>query len=407
MTEEISQTDHFTPLVSQILNIEEITWGGAQLNFVVRYRGHLTKDSIEAYDQIAAALKPHRITPLFLEENEMHTVLLKQGVIEPTPSNPWTNLALFLLTLVSMLFVGGVYAYEGDATDFLQLVKEIFGNIQSGLPFAGSLLAILLAHEFGHYLAGRYHKTAVTLPYFIPFPLPYSFGTMGAFIQLKEPPKNKRILHDIGIAGPLAGLVVAIPVLLFGLSLSPITDLPRFIPADQGLLLEGNSILYLAAKYLIHGQMLPAPASYAGVSPFIYWVKYLFSGLPTPLGGQDVAMHSVAWAGWAGLLVTALNLIPVGQLDGGHILYVLFGKKATKSVSVVLVVLVLLGAFWTGWWLWAVLIFLLGRRHAEPLDQITELNPTRKALAILALVIFIFIFTPVPLRLIAGPFVGP
>jgi membrane-associated protease RseP (regulator of RpoE activity) len=153
--------------------------------------------------------------------------------------------------------------------------------------------------------------------------------------------------------------------------------------------------------------MLPAPASYAGVSPFIYWVKYLFSGLPTPLGGQDVAMHSVAWAGWAGLLVTALNLIPVGQLDGGHILYVLFGKKATKSVSVVLVVLVLLGAFWTGWWLWAVLIFLLGRRHAEPLDQITELNPTRKALAILALVIFIFIFTPVPLRLIAGPFVGP
>ena len=131
----------------------------------------------------------------------------------------------------------------------------------------------------------------------------------------KEPPKNKRILLDIGIAGPLAGLVVAIPVLLLGLSLSRI-DLITNLAPGQGLQLEGNSILYLLSKYIIFGKWLPAPNSYSNLPPLIYWVRYFFTGQPLPWGGLDVQLNSIAWAGWAGLLVTALNLIPAGQLDG-------------------------------------------------------------------------------------------
>jgi membrane-associated protease RseP (regulator of RpoE activity) len=275
----------------------------------------------------------------------------------------------------------------------------ILKSLGGGLAFAASLLAILLAHEFGHYLAGRYHNTYVTLPYFIPFPFS-PFGTLGAFIQLKEPPKNRRILLDIGIAGPLAGLLVSIPVLILGLSLSRLSSLPVVPSQAQGLQLEGNSLLYLATKFLVFGKLLPQPGDYQGLTPFLYWVRYFFTGRPLPLGGQDVLLHPVAWAGWAGLLVTALNLIPAGQLDGGHLLFVLLGKRVSALLPVILIVLVVLGLVWPGWWLWAALIFLLGRLHAEPLDQITPLDPPRKLLAVVGLVIFILVFTPVPLVMV-------
>ena len=279
---------------------------------------------------------------------------------------------------------------------FQDLLPYIWRSLPGGTAFTVSILAILLAHEFGHYLAGRYHKTHVTLPYFIPFPLSL-FGTMGAFIQLKEPPRNKRILLDIGIAGPLAGLVVAIPVLLIGLALSDVSSLPAQLPPGQGLQIEGNSLLYLFAKFAVFGQLLPAPASYEGMNAIQYWVRYFFTGRPLPLGGQDVLLHPVAWAGWAGLLVTALNLIPAGQLDGGHVIFVLIGKRASALLPFVLAGLILLGFVWPGWWLWAFLIFLLGRLHAEPLDQITPLDPGRRALALFGLVVFVLVFIPVPL----------
>jgi membrane-associated protease RseP (regulator of RpoE activity) len=218
---------------------------------------------------------------------------------------------------------------------------------------------------------------------------------MGAFIQLKEPPKNRRILLDIGIAGPLAGLVVAIPLLLLGLYLSPVSKLPFELPPGQGF--EGNSILYLAMKFLVKGEMLPQPLSYFGSNPLVYWVKYYLTGTPLPTGGRDVILHPIAWAGWAGLLVTALNLIPVGQLDGGHIIYVLLGPKAGKFLPYILGALLLLGFFWSGWWLWVILLLLLGRFYAEPLDQITTLDPRRRTLAVVALVIFVLVFVPVPL----------
>jgi membrane-associated protease RseP (regulator of RpoE activity) len=394
--------EQITSVVNRVMVITSITVGTQKDNILANYRGQLRKDSEQAYDQLAAALLPYKITPLFREEQDQHLIILVEGVLDPAPSNPWVNLVLFILTVLSVLFAGTLYSYEGPAPqNDMELISTLLRNLDQGIPFGASILAILLAHEFGHYLAARYHKSAVTLPYFIPFPLSY-FGTMGAFIQLKAPPKNKRILHDIGLAGPLAGLVVTIPILLIGLWLSPVEVIDPVIPEGSGFILEGNSIFYLFAKYVIHGELLPAPQSFDGLSPVLYWIRYLFTGQPAPLGGRDVMMPPMAWAGWAGLLVTALNLIPAGQLDGGHALYVLFGRNARRALPVILISLTLLGLVWSGWWLWVLLVFFLGQRHAEPLDQITKLDPRRKMIAISALVIFVLIFTPIPLQQIVG-----
>lgn len=389
------EIEQLTRTVAQVMRIDDVTTGDPQKTYLVRYRGQILGDTTQAYERLAAQLKTYQLTPLFRNEKDQHAIILLQGLIEPKASNPWVNLVLFLFTLLSVIFAGALYSYSGPQPNSAnELFAELLRSLPSGIPFAVSLLAILVAHEFGHYLAGRYHKTHVTLPYFIPFPLS-PFGTMGAFIQLKEPPRNKRILLDIGIAGPIAGLVVAIPVLLYGLSLSKVE--PIALAPGQGFTLEGNSILYLMAKFLVFGRLLPAPANYDGVLPLVYWVRYFFTSQPLPLGGQDVMIHPVAWAGWAGLLVTALNLIPAGQLDGGHVMYVLLGKGARKLWPVILAILIGLGFVWSGWWLWAVIIFFLGRIYAEPLDQITQLDGRRRLVALAGLVIFLLVFTPVPL----------
>jgi membrane-associated protease RseP (regulator of RpoE activity) len=190
--------------------------------------------------------------------------------------------------------------------------------------------------------------------------------------------------------------VVAIPILLLGLSLSPLDTIPQVMP--PGSMMEGNSLLYLLAKYVVFGELLPAPVTYGDVHPLLYWVRYIFTGAPFPYGGLDVQLHPVAFAGWAGILITGLNLIPAGQLDGGHMLYVLFGRQTAQRVlPFILVALVGLGFVWSGWWLWAMIIFLLGRAYAEPLDQITPLDSRRRGMAILALILFVLTFTPVPL----------
>ncbi|MFU8772880.1 MAG: site-2 protease family protein, partial [Anaerolineales bacterium] len=215
---------------------------------MAKFIGRLRGKPEEAYDKLAASLKPFNVTPLFRKEKDMHAIILMSGVINPKRSNPVINLVLFVLTLLSVILMGTLFTYDGPFSGSLtDNLSYIIPALLRGLAFAASLLGILLAHEFGHYLAARYHHTAVSLPYFIPFPFS-PFGTMGAFIQMKEPPKNKRILLDIGLAGPLAGLVVAIPVLFLGLYLSEL----RPLPVDQGLYLEGNSILYLIAKYIVH-----------------------------------------------------------------------------------------------------------------------------------------------------------
>jgi membrane-associated protease RseP (regulator of RpoE activity) len=401
-TTNLPDTETITSFVSRILRIDDITSGTAKQNFLIRYRGQLYSDPISSYNSLTKDLYQYGCTPLFREEGKEHVILIVEGSLKPKASNPLVNLFLFTLTLFSMVFAGAMYTYNGPVpTEVNGFLATIFKSLPSGIPFATSLLAILLAHEFGHYIAGRLHKTHVTLPYFIPFPFS-PFGTMGAFIQLKEPPRNRRVLLDIGIAGPIAGFIVAIPILLYGLSISYI-DTINLAPG-QGLQLEGNSILYLVAKYLVFGQFLPSPMDYGGISPLYYWVRYFFTSQPLPIGGLDVLISPVAWAGWAGLLVTALNLIPAGQLDGGHVIYTLIGKKARLLLPIVLIILILLGFAWSGWWIWAVLILLLGRVYAEPLDQITKLNTGRKILALAGLVIFLLVFTPVPL---VQTFMGP
>ena len=383
-------------LVTRVLAIEDITLGTDKTPYLLRYRGRLRQDSELSYDQLAGWLKTYNLTPLFRWDEDQHVILIIPGMPQPKPSNPMINLIMAILTILSVLLVGGTFNSQNVLpSDPFQAFLAI---IRDGWPFAVSLMAILGCHEFGHYLVGRHHGVHVTLPYFIPMPV-NGIGTMGAFINMKEPPKNRKVLLDIGIAGPLAGLVVAIPVLLIGLSLSQVTRLPS-LPAST-LQMEGNSVLYLLSKFAVFGQLLPSPATFAGINPVLYWLQYFFTGSPAPIGGLDVNLSQVAWAGWIGLLVTAMNLIPAGQLDGGHVLYVLFGRKKARNIlPFVLGGLVLLGFFWMGWWLWAALIFLLGRSYAEPLDQITPLDGRRKALAVIGLIVFLLTFSPVPFSIL-------
>lgn len=384
-----------TSLVSRVFRIEDVTSGDPQKGWILRYRGHLLgDDSAAAYDLLADSVRVYGLTPLFRKDGDKHVVFLVPSLPEPKKRFPLVNIVLFLLTIFSVMLAGA--SPEGtppadQGAQALWLLKSIF----TGWPFALSLLGILLAHEFGHYLMSRYHKTAATLPFFIP--LPFSIlGTMGAFIQMQAVPKNKRILFDIGVAGPLAGMVVAAPVLLFGLTLSQLGPIVQ----DPNGFIEGNSLLYLFSKYLVFGQLLPSPASLSGLPLLQYWLQYFFTGHPVPFGGTDVFIHPVAFAGWAGLLVTALNLIPVGTLDGGHITYALFGEKIRKAYPFILGLLAALGLVWSTWWLWALLLLWLGRVHAEPLDQITELDPPRRAVGWFAILLFALVFSPVPMVLL-------
>ena len=329
-----------------------------------RLRGRFLRDTADSFDELRAIFEPQGFTPLIRQE-EGNPVLLGLPIVFKEESSNWLiNLALFIATIFSTMLLGAANEVGGD---YGQALRQLW----LGLPFSFSLLLILGAHELGHYFAARYHGVPVTLPYFIPMPLSI-IGTMGAFIRLKAPVKNKRALFDVGAAGPLAGLVFAIPILLYGLVTSEVGPLP-----DQGYILEGNSLLYAAAKILVFGQMLPAE-------------------------GQDVLLNQIAWAGWVGLLVTGLNLIPLGQLDGGHVAYVLFGRRARRFFWPVLMAMALL-ALITGatmWFVWIVLLFLIGRVHAEPLDDVTALDPRRRALAIFTMLLFFLVFVPVPLRVI-------
>lgn len=388
----IDPTDLLRAAAERVMDIHDTTLGDGN-PYVIRFRGRLRMDSVEAYALVSERFRPLGYTALFRHDSGAHAVLAVKGVIDPPASRIWVNYLLLGLTVLSVLFTGAVYFYEG------RLPPSLIGWLQ-GWPFVLSMLGILLAHELGHYFAARYHKVAVTLPYFIPLPILSPFGTMGAFIMLKSPPTNRRVLLDIGIAGPLAGFVVAVPVLIYGLMTSPVQ--PLTLLPGQGFSLEGNSIIYVLAKLAIFHQFLPVPASYGNLPSWLYMLRYYLLGFPAPVGGKDVLLNQVAWAGWAGLLVTGLNLIPAGQLDGGHALYVLVGQRARRLVPFIIVILVGLGFFWPGWFLWAGLIYFLGRTHAEPLDQITELDPRRKVLAVLALVLFLLVITPIPLLIVGA-----
>jgi membrane-associated protease RseP (regulator of RpoE activity) len=199
---------------------------------------------------------------------------------------------------------------------------------------------------------------------------------MGAVIRMKGPVKNKRALHDIGVAGPLAGLVFAIPILLYGLYTSDVG------PIGTTGMIEGNSLLYAGSKILIFGRFLPN-------------------------GTEDVYLNQIAWAGWVGLLVTAMNLLPLGQLDGGHVTYTLFGEKRAKQFFMPIIAILSGLALFSfledstlTWVLWIFMLFFLGRVHAEPLDDVTPLDPKRRWIAILTLIIFFLVFVPIPFKIL-------
>ena len=390
-----------TALIKTVFDIQSVTVGGPQQLYLWRYIGHLKSDDSEAaYDQLARELKPQGMIPLFREVDQDQVIIIVNEPPERKIGSIWVNILLFALTVLSVMFTGAQFTDTGMTDPFQLSLVGFLKFLWQGWPFAVGLLSILLAHEFGHYLVGRAHSEKVTLPYFIPLPFS-AFGTMGAFINMKEVPRNRKHLLDIGMAGPLIGFVVAVVVLFVGLSLSSLEPIETVLPDGYVHFIEGNSLLYLGAKYLTFGKLLPQPVSYGDVTPFFYWVRYFFTGSPAPLGGLDVTIHPVAWAGWAGLFVTAMNLIPAGQLDGGHILYVLFGKKVAQWVYPFIIgSLITLGFFWNGWWLWGAMIFLFGRQYAEPLDQITKIDRKRKWLGALALLVFFLTFIPVPLVII-------
>ncbi len=387
------ETEVFTNLVSRVFRIDDVTSEDPRKGFFLRYRGELlSEDSAEAYDQLAESLSPYNAMPLFRMEDGHQVIYLAPKQPEPQKDKVSTNIILFVLTVFSVMLAGA--QPDGPIpNDFVGQMLALGKSIFTGWPFALSLLGILVSHEFGHYFMSRYHKTPATLPYFIPLPLS-PLGTMGAAIIMRGTPKNKRVLFDIGVAGPIAGLVIAIPVLFYGLSISTLGSID---PNPNGFI-EGNSLLYLFAKYITFGQLLPAPLEPQGI---LYWIQYFFTGGPIPFGGTDVFIHPVAFAGWAGILVTALNLIPLGTLDGGHVIYGLFGDKARKAFPYIVGLMVIFGFFWNGWWLWAALLFWLGRVHAQPLDQITTLDPTRCLIAYSMIIVFILVFTPVPFMLLA------
>jgi len=335
----------------------------AQQGVIVFTGRLLMNDADRAYEVLAGRWARHEYTPLLRKSRGQQQVIGQPGLVKPRPSNPWINLVLFLTTVITVLLMGALNEGANPLQDPASIV--------AGIPFAFTLLAILGTHEFGHYFAARRHGVAVTLPYFIPMPLSF-VGTFGAFIQLRSPVRNRNQLFDVGVAGPLAGLVVALPLLVYGLAMSPVQPLP----STETYMLEGNSLLYLATKYLVHGQILPG-------------------------NGLDVMLHPMAFAAWFGVLVTAFNLLPVGQLDGGHVVFTLIGDKIRLVGSLFVALLLVMGlALWQGWVVWAMLIFLLGVGHPPPLNDLTPLDARRKLLAMLVFLIFALVFVPIPLQVV-------
>ncbi len=367
------------PPVVSLEKVEKMRQGIAHLFWVgdttldepnkgfVRYRGRFLVDPADCFDELRAVFEAQGFTPTIREEENGRIAIVALPHVFNPPASDWRiNLALFIVTVVSTLATAA-YFYAETAEQATQIWR--------GWPFSLSIMLILGAHELGHYFAARHHKVAVTLPYFIPLPIISPIGTMGAVIRMKAPIKNKRALFDIGVAGPLAGLVFAVPLLIYGLMTSEVGAM-----SSIGLL-EGNSILYYLAKFAIFGQFLPTET-------------------------LDVHLNQVAWAAWVGLLVTALNLMPVGQLDGGHIMYSLLGSKAKRLFVPVVAILgaltltsFLIDSTFT-WGIWIVLLFFFGRAHAEPLDDVTPLDPRRRWLGIATLVIFLLIFVPIPFRIL-------
>ena len=290
----------------------------------------------------------------------------------------WLHLLLLLLTMFTTLVVGA-QLYDnfrhrlpaftlGDG--YLPLFHPLWiwhqpSRLLMGIPFSVALMAILLAHEFGHFLLCEKYEVDATLPFFIPAPT--LIGTMGAFIRIKSPIRSRRALFDIGVAGPIAGFVVALPLLLVGLALSK-----PLAPFNQG---ENLGIGFPVIFHLAHWMVTP-------------------SATAMPLG--RLALHPIAVAAWVGMFATALNLLPGGQLDGGHIIYAV-APRAHKWVSRVSVgVLALMSCFWYGWLVWAAILGVTGWRH-PPVPPWPELDSRRRVLSVVPVILLVLTIVPAPI----------
>jgi membrane-associated protease RseP (regulator of RpoE activity) len=290
----------------------------------------------------------------------------------PQQRFPWVNVALFGLTCLTTMVMGCflMASFTNTFTDFSAFFQEILRSpsvLANGIPFSLAIMSILLAHEMGHYLTCRYYGIDATLPYFIPAPT--LVGTMGAFIRIKSPIQHRAALLEVGIAGPIAGFVLAIPTLVIALAKS------QFIVID------------------------PTASTFGLGEPLIFKAMEALMG-KTPPPGMDINLHPIGFAAWFGFFATALNLLPVGQLDGGHVAYALFGNIHKRISQAFLFTLIPLGIFyWQGWLLWSTVLLFIGLRHPITLDDSIPLARRHTWLGWFGLAMFILCFTPMPFYL--------
>jgi membrane-associated protease RseP (regulator of RpoE activity) len=317
-------------------------------------------------------------------------VALVRPLIEGSGDRLWVHLVLFILTLFTTLTAGsllqGVDPLSTRVVSFGSLALRWpttvdFAALVRGIPFSLTLLGILGAHEMGHYVVARRHGVRASLPYFIPFPAYLSVvGTFGAFIRIKSPAVRRSILFDIGIAGPLASFILSAAALGIGLSWST--------PSGY----QGATLSPFFVQFADHPLGL-------GSSLFSHALAY--SRFPMLIGAESIKLHPVAFAGWVGLLLTSLNLLPLGQLDGGHVLYGLLEKRQKLAAWVFILLLIPLGMLWWGWWLWGGIAVLLSRgrlQHPAVIQPDHGPDRIRMLLGVIVGIVFLITFIPLPIR---------
>jgi membrane-associated protease RseP (regulator of RpoE activity) len=350
--------------VTRVMNVRVAT----EENGIRTFRGSLREPAVAAYEELRGSL-PRTVVPLLQEDEQMGAaiILMPKRVEEAAlewPVRPWLHWLLLVLTLLTTTWAGAAHAG-------VNLLREP-GRFAVGLPYALGLMAILGVHELAHFFMARWHGIRVTPPYLIP--VPFALGTFGAFIQMRSPSEDRRSLFDVGVAGPLAGLAAAIPALLIGLKTSTVVAGNVSTP---GMMMGGTSV---------------------GSSLLFAFLSKLSLG-PALQTGHVLRLSPLAFAGWLGLLVTALNLLPIGQLDGGHVAHALFGRRIGHTISTVsLMLLFLLALFvWPGLMLWAILVFFVaGGRSDLPLDDLTPLTPGRRWLGYATFALLLVILIPLP-----------
>ncbi len=359
----LAMLDELRHETQDVLAVRQQELRGASFAF----GGDLLVEPAHALSRLEPRYLSHGYTPFIAREDDVVWVrAVPLGGFEER-TRPAVNLVLFLLTVVSTWAAGCFFSSSFPFLTFNPVAEP--ARLMDGVPFAATLLAILVTHEFGHYFTARYHGAAVSLPYFIPAPPPlFLFGTLGAIIRMRSPGRDRNALFDIAVAGPLAGLVVALPALWLGLAWSRVGIVP---PGET--LAFGESLLMR----------------------FFVWMA--FGSVPA---GMDVFVHPVALGAWAGCFVTALNLVPVGQLDGGRLAYAVAGGHHREVAIAAFVALVTLAAVaGTAFWLVfaGVVLLLVGLAHVPPLDDLTPLTPERYALGLVCLVLLVVLIPPIPL----------